>query len=290
MGTGLWYSVPATLLVEGLLFATGIWIYIATTRAKTEWGASPSGRHGGSRRPLRHGLRAPPPSQHEANRHHGHSRGGGSSLGPRGGRTAPRVKDDGRAVGDRGLRTFTEHADAQARTDSYSHRLEGSHPWGLWDRQANPLRPRPSRHSLAQFRPGPLGDLIGTLTISRTRRMIIQMVTSDFRVRSVEIQFPGLNAQESRQKRRNEPDSTLSTLAASTLFTLRGTALFISLILMENEDPRRRDPPVSPCRMTRASSSPCCKLSRKKVRPRPTRDRGLRQTSVLSTVPKYVAI
>ncbi len=39
LGLGLWYSVPATLLVEGLLFATGIWIYIATTRAKDRVGS-----------------------------------------------------------------------------------------------------------------------------------------------------------------------------------------------------------------------------------------------------------
>ena len=39
MGLGLWYSVPATLATEGLLFAVGIWIYVATTRARDRVGS-----------------------------------------------------------------------------------------------------------------------------------------------------------------------------------------------------------------------------------------------------------
>lgn len=31
LGLGLWYSVPATLIVEGALFAAGLWIYVAAT-------------------------------------------------------------------------------------------------------------------------------------------------------------------------------------------------------------------------------------------------------------------
>ena len=38
-GLGLWYSLPATVAVEGLLYATGIGIYIATTRAKDRVGS-----------------------------------------------------------------------------------------------------------------------------------------------------------------------------------------------------------------------------------------------------------
>ncbi len=34
LGLGLWYSKPATVVVELVLFATGIAIYVATTRAK----------------------------------------------------------------------------------------------------------------------------------------------------------------------------------------------------------------------------------------------------------------
>ncbi len=33
VGLGLWNSVPATLIVEGLLFAGGVWLYAAGTRA-----------------------------------------------------------------------------------------------------------------------------------------------------------------------------------------------------------------------------------------------------------------
>lgn len=33
LGLGLWNSIPATLLVEGAMFAAGIWIYLRTTRA-----------------------------------------------------------------------------------------------------------------------------------------------------------------------------------------------------------------------------------------------------------------
>ena len=31
IGLGLWYSLPATLVVEGLLFSLGIWIYATNT-------------------------------------------------------------------------------------------------------------------------------------------------------------------------------------------------------------------------------------------------------------------
>jgi hypothetical protein len=33
VGLGLWNSIPITLIVEGLLFVGGIWIYIETTRS-----------------------------------------------------------------------------------------------------------------------------------------------------------------------------------------------------------------------------------------------------------------
>jgi len=33
IGLGLWYSLPATLVVEGLLFSLGIWIYATNTEA-----------------------------------------------------------------------------------------------------------------------------------------------------------------------------------------------------------------------------------------------------------------
>jgi len=38
-GLGLWSSVPATLAVEGALFAAGVWLYAAATRAKDRTGA-----------------------------------------------------------------------------------------------------------------------------------------------------------------------------------------------------------------------------------------------------------
>ena len=37
-GLGLWNSVPATLAVEGVLYAAGVWIYLKTTRAKDRIG------------------------------------------------------------------------------------------------------------------------------------------------------------------------------------------------------------------------------------------------------------
>ena len=38
LGLGLWYSVPATILVEGGLFAAGVYIYVRSTRAKDKTG------------------------------------------------------------------------------------------------------------------------------------------------------------------------------------------------------------------------------------------------------------
>jgi len=38
LGLGLWTSVPATLVVEGLMFVTGAWIYLRTTRARDRIG------------------------------------------------------------------------------------------------------------------------------------------------------------------------------------------------------------------------------------------------------------
>jgi hypothetical protein len=35
-GLGLWNSVPATMIVEGIMFAAGLWIYVQTTRAR-DW-------------------------------------------------------------------------------------------------------------------------------------------------------------------------------------------------------------------------------------------------------------
>jgi len=34
VGLGLWNSVPGTLVVEGLMFAAGVWLYVTTTRPK----------------------------------------------------------------------------------------------------------------------------------------------------------------------------------------------------------------------------------------------------------------
>ncbi len=42
VGLGLWNSVAATVIVEGLLFACGLWLYFGSTRAKDRigrWGA-----------------------------------------------------------------------------------------------------------------------------------------------------------------------------------------------------------------------------------------------------------
>jgi hypothetical protein len=39
VGLGLWYSLPATLVVEFLLFAAGVWIYARATRRRDLWGA-----------------------------------------------------------------------------------------------------------------------------------------------------------------------------------------------------------------------------------------------------------
>ena len=38
LGLGLWYSLPATLAVELLLFGAGAWIYASATRARDRWG------------------------------------------------------------------------------------------------------------------------------------------------------------------------------------------------------------------------------------------------------------
>lgn len=38
VGLGLWYSVPATLVVEGAIFAGGVWIYVAATRPRDRIG------------------------------------------------------------------------------------------------------------------------------------------------------------------------------------------------------------------------------------------------------------
>jgi hypothetical protein len=39
VGLGLWYSLPATLAVEFLLFGAGIWLYTLATRARDRWGS-----------------------------------------------------------------------------------------------------------------------------------------------------------------------------------------------------------------------------------------------------------
>ncbi|MEE8397223.1 MAG: metal-dependent hydrolase [bacterium] len=39
MGLGLWNSLPATLAVEGLLFAAAVWLYLRATRARNGTGA-----------------------------------------------------------------------------------------------------------------------------------------------------------------------------------------------------------------------------------------------------------
>jgi len=41
LGLGLWNSILATVIVEGLMYAVGIWIYLRVTRAKDgigRWG------------------------------------------------------------------------------------------------------------------------------------------------------------------------------------------------------------------------------------------------------------
>ncbi len=38
VGLGLWYSVPATLAVEGAIFAAGVWLYVAATRPRDRVG------------------------------------------------------------------------------------------------------------------------------------------------------------------------------------------------------------------------------------------------------------
>jgi len=41
VGLGLWYSTAGTLVVEGLMFAGGVWLYVSTTRARDgigRWG------------------------------------------------------------------------------------------------------------------------------------------------------------------------------------------------------------------------------------------------------------
>ncbi len=38
LGLGLWNSVPATLIIEGLMFVLAIWIYVTTTRARDRVG------------------------------------------------------------------------------------------------------------------------------------------------------------------------------------------------------------------------------------------------------------
>jgi hypothetical protein len=39
VGLGLWYSLPATLAVEFLLFGAGVWLYASTTRARDRTGS-----------------------------------------------------------------------------------------------------------------------------------------------------------------------------------------------------------------------------------------------------------
>ncbi len=37
-GLGLWNSIPATIIVEGMIFAVGVWLYAAGTRSKDNYG------------------------------------------------------------------------------------------------------------------------------------------------------------------------------------------------------------------------------------------------------------
>ncbi len=39
-GLGLWNSVPATMIVEGAIFALGVWLYAGATRAKNKYGSA----------------------------------------------------------------------------------------------------------------------------------------------------------------------------------------------------------------------------------------------------------
>ena len=39
-GLGLWYSLPATLVVEFALFGAGAWLYMSATRARDRWGTA----------------------------------------------------------------------------------------------------------------------------------------------------------------------------------------------------------------------------------------------------------
>ena len=39
VGLGLWYSIPATLVVEFAIFGAGIWLYLGATRARDRWGS-----------------------------------------------------------------------------------------------------------------------------------------------------------------------------------------------------------------------------------------------------------
>jgi membrane-bound metal-dependent hydrolase YbcI (DUF457 family) len=39
VGLGLWNSIPATVIVEGLMFVGGVWLYAAGTRAKDKYGS-----------------------------------------------------------------------------------------------------------------------------------------------------------------------------------------------------------------------------------------------------------
>jgi uncharacterized membrane protein len=38
VGLGLWNSIPGTMIVEGGLFAMGVWLYVQTTRARDRIG------------------------------------------------------------------------------------------------------------------------------------------------------------------------------------------------------------------------------------------------------------
>lgn len=38
LGLGLWDSLPGTLIVEGIIFAIGLWLYLRTTKAKNKSG------------------------------------------------------------------------------------------------------------------------------------------------------------------------------------------------------------------------------------------------------------
>ncbi len=40
VGLGLWNSVPGTIVVEGALFAAGVWVYVRTTRPRDTVGSS----------------------------------------------------------------------------------------------------------------------------------------------------------------------------------------------------------------------------------------------------------